>query len=422
MPRSGIEIDPRRPQSSRRRRWLTVAAAVLAVLVATGTLRQCTEDVVEHATIGHFYDVPTPLPARPPGTLIRSERLLGAPNGSVAWRVLYHSTDLRGHDIAVSGIVVAPDGPALRGGRPIVSWAHPTTGSARGCAPSAGLDPFLLVAGLHELVRAGYVVAATDYSGMGAAGPPSYLVGATEGHNVLDAARAARRLLGTRTSHELLLWGHSQGGQAALFAAQEAPSYAPGLRLRAVVAAAPAAELGRLLADHRDDASGVTIGSYALDAFRKVYGPTDPGARLDRLLTPVGVSVVPKIAPRCLLRDTAALHRIARPAVGHFFAVDPSTTEPWRSILAQNTPGDEPIRVPVLITQGEADHLVIPATTADFVARLCRAGEHVTFRRYPHIDHGLVGERTVPLLIPWFARARAGHPAAATCRTGTPRP
>jgi alpha-beta hydrolase superfamily lysophospholipase len=413
--------DVRAPAAPpRRRRWITVAAVVLALLVATGILRQCTEDVVEHAAIGHFYDVPAPLRARPPGTLIRTKRLLGAPNGSVAWRVLYHSTDLDGHDIAVSGIVIVPDGPAPRGGRPIVSWAHPTTGAARRCAPPRGLDPFLLVAGLHELVRAGYVVAATDYSGMGAAGPPSYLVGETEGHNVLDAARAARHLLGSHTSRELLLWGHSQGGQAALFAAQEARAYAPELRLRAVAAAAPAAELGRLLADHRDDASGVTIGSYALDAFRRVYGPTDPGARLDRLLTPVGVSVVPKIAPRCLLTDTAALHRIARPAVGHFFAVDPSTTEPWATILAQNTPGGQPITVPILVTQGESDHLVLPATTGDFVARLCRAGEHVTFRRYPHIDHGLVGERTVPLLLRWLAQARAGRPASSTCPGNAP--
>ncbi len=392
---------------------------VLAVLVATGILRQCTEDVVEHAAIGHFYDVPEPLPAHPPGTLIRSQRLLGAPNGSVAWRVLYHSTDVDGHDIAVSGIVVAPDGPAPRGGRPIVSWAHPTTGAARRCAPSAGLDPFLLVAGLHELLRAGYVVAATDYSGMGATGPPSYLIGATEGHNVLDAARAARRLLGSHTSDELLLWGHSQGGQAALFAAQQASTYTPGLRLRGVAAAAPAAELGRLLVDHRDDASGVTIGSYALDAFRTVYGRTDSEVRLDHLLTPIGVSVVPRIAARCLLTDTAALHRIAKPAVGHFFAVDPSSTEPWQTILASNTPGGEPIRVPILVTQGDADHLVLPDTTVDFVAQLCRTGEHVTFRRYPHVDHGLLGERTVPQLLPWLAQARSGKPAASTCHAAT---
>ncbi len=63
----------------------------------------------------------------------------------------------------------------------------------------------------------------------------------------------------------------------------------------------------------------------------------------------------------------------------------------------------------------DADKLVLPPTTTDFVARLCRAGEHVTYHRYPHIDHGLVGERTVPLLIPWLDDALAGKPQATTC-------
>ena len=400
----------------RRRRTLTVVAAVvLALLAATGIVRQCSEDVVEHATIGKFYALPDPLPSKPPGTLIRSERLLGAPNGAIAWRVLYHSRDLNGRDIGVSGIVIAPDRPAPAGGWPIVSWSHPTTGATGRCAPSEGLDPFALVAGSHELVRAGYVVAATDYSGMGADGPPSYLIGITEGNNVLDAARAARHVASAHAGADLLLWGHSQGGQAALFAAEQAPRYAPELRLHGVAAAAPAAELGRLLADHRDDVSGVTIGSYAFDAIQKVYRPTDPAVRLDALLTPVGVSVVPKIAPKCLLTETKELHRIARPAVGNFYAVDPSTTPPWREILEQNTPGDQPISVPILVTQGDADKLVLPATTANFVARLCRAGEHVTYHTYPHIDHGLVGERSVPLLIPWLRDTLAGRSPATTC-------
>ncbi len=76
--------------------------------------------------------------------------------------------------------------------------------------------------------------------------------------------------------------------------------------------------------------------------------------------------------------------------------------------------------MPILVTQGDADHLVLPATTVDFVARLFRAGEHVTFRRYPHVDHGLLGERTVPQLLPWLAQARSGKPAASTCPAAAP--
>ncbi len=411
---SSVEASPRR---HRGRRWAAgAAAAVLGVLAVTGGLRQCGEDVAEHSTLGTFEVLPDPLPAGRPGELIRQETLLGAPNGSHAWRVLYHSTDVHGQDIGVSGVVVVPDGPAPSGGWPVVSWAHPTTGADGRCAPSESEDPFALTAGLHELVDAGYAVVATDYSGMGADGPQSYLIGVTEGNNVLDIVRAARALPDSGVGTELFLWGHSQGGQAALFAGQLAPTYAPELKLKAVAAAAPAADLAQLLADHRNDDSGVTIGSYAMVAFVAVYGPTDPSVRLDTGLTPAGVAVVPEIAPRCLLTDVSELHKIAEPAVGNFFAVDPGTTEPWSTILQENTPGGSPLGVPVLIAQGDADELVLPPATKSFVSQLCTSGEYVTFRTYPGIDHGLIGYRTVPYLLGWLADVRAGRTTDDACR------
>jgi pimeloyl-ACP methyl ester carboxylesterase len=396
-----------------------VGAAVLAVIAATGVVRQCSQDVIEHETVGTFNVLPDPLPAGAPGELIRSERLFGAPDGAIAWRVLYHSTDLDGAPMGVSGVVVAPTRPAPAGGWPVVSWAHPTTGASGSCAPSEGLDPFLLMAGLHELLDAGYVVVATDYPGMGADGPPSYLIGVSEGNSVIDAARAARAVPEAHAGTDLYLWGHSQGGQAALFAAQLAPAYAPELQLHGVAVAAPAAELGQLLNDHRNDVSGVTIGSYAFDALVKVYGPKDPRVRLDAVLTDQGVAVVPKIAPRCLLRDINALHDIAEPAVGNFFAVDPASAEPWATLLAENTPGNAPIGVSILVAQGDADELVLPSATADLVRRLCAAGEHVTYRTYEGIDHGLIGERTVPFLLTWLDAIGHGQPPATTCTTSS---
>lgn len=399
---------------TRRRQVLAVVLVVLA-LVVSGAVWRLAGDVVDQADAGTFYDVPVPLPAGEAGSIIRSERLLGAPAGSVAWRVLYRSTDLAGRPLAVSGVVVSPAWPAPAEGRPVVSWAHPTTGAGRACAPSRMTDPFLLMAGLHELLRAGYVVAATDYSGMGADGPASYLIAATEAHNVLDAARAARAIPEAQAGTRLLLWGHSQGGQAALAAADLAPDYAPELHLAGAAVAAPAADLASLFRDHRDDVSGVTIGSYAFDALVRVYGPADPGVRLDAALTPAGAAVVPRIAPQCLLTDISGLHEIADPVVGRFFAIDPTAVQPWRSLLADNTPGPPARDVAVLVTQGLADELIPPAATRDLVSSFCSAGVQVTFREYAGIDHGLAGERTVPLLVPWFADVLAGRAPATSC-------
>src|ERR1700735_681337 len=68
------------------------------------------------------------------GALMRSEPLDGAPDGAAAYRVLYKSQGLQGEPIAVSGVVIVPDGPPPANGRPIVAWAHPTTGIVPKCA------------------------------------------------------------------------------------------------------------------------------------------------------------------------------------------------------------------------------------------------------------------------------------------------
>jgi alpha-beta hydrolase superfamily lysophospholipase len=377
--------------------------------------RRVVEGEIESRTEGTFYEPPSPLAAGQPGALIRSEDLFGAPDGSRAWRILYHSTDVTGADIAVSGVVLAPDGDAGRGDRPIVSWGHPTTGAAERCAPSLGVDPFILIEGLHELLSAGYVVVATDYSGMGAPGPDSYLIGTTEGRNVLDAARAAREVKDAGAGSRLLLWGHSQGGQAALFAAQEAPTYAPDLHLQAVAVAAPAVELGALLDDDIVDDSGVTLGAYSFAAYASVYGPKTPGLDLSTILTPAGVDAVPKMVDLCLLGQHDQLHAIAGPLVGGFLKADPATVEPWSTLLTQNTPGAVPVQVPMLVAQGLSDELVKPATTEAYAAHLCATGEHLDFRTYRDVGHGTVAERALLDVLPFFSDALAARPTRTTC-------
>ena len=98
-------------------------------------------------------------------------------------------------------------------------------------------------------LNAGWLIAATDYQGLGVSeGIHPYLVGASEGQGVLDAAQAARQLPHLRVSGTVLVYGHSQGGQAALFAGELAPSYAPSLQVIGVVAAAPATGLSEIVA------------------------------------------------------------------------------------------------------------------------------------------------------------------------------
>ncbi|HEY4226368.1 MAG TPA: lipase family protein [Pseudolysinimonas sp.] len=402
-----------------------VVVIVLAGAVLTGCLpaslvtRALTRHVAQEIAAAPFYRVPSPLPAGAPGELIRSEPIPTVGPSMKAWRILYHSRDLNGADIAVSGTVVAPTTPAPAGGRPIVAWGHPTTGAAPRCAPSVGLAPLDLIEGLGGLIADGYVVAATDYPGMGAPGPSSYLLGVSEGDSMLDAARAARQIPDADAGTRLLIWGHSQGGQAALFAGQLAASYAPELQLKAVAVAAPAAELGTLLNDDIGDVSGVTIGSYAFAAFQAAYATRYPGLSLGSILTPAGAAATPGMAELCLFGQNAALHRIATSLIGGYLLHDPSTAEPWATLLRENSAGASPIGAPVLVAQGLKDGLVKPSATTDYVTSLCAAGQTVDYRQYPDATHGTIAYDAGSAVRAWFSAALDGGAMTLTC-SGTP--
>ncbi|WP_069386576.1 lipase family protein [Cellulosimicrobium cellulans] len=387
------------------RRSARVLLATLA-LVAVGVVGleavRVAGDAEERAGLLAFYDQPPGAADGDPGTVVRSEVLLGTPPGARAWRVMYRSTDLRGAPVVVTGVIVTPLGPAPPGGRTVLAWGHPTTGTAPSCAPSRAFDPFLGIEGLRLMLDRGYTVVATDYAGMGTAGPDSYLVGGTAARSVLDAVRAARHVPDAGAGDRVVLWGHSQGGQAVLFAAQGAASYAPGLDVVAVATAAPAADLTALMGSHRDDVSGVTIGSYAFPAFASVYGATVPGARLGDVLTPAAVRALPAMNRLCLLSHLDELHRLAQPLVGDFFARDPTAVEPWATLLTENSAGGSRVDAPLFVAQGTDDELVLPADTRELVRLARSTGTDVTYRTVPDATHATVAYLALPALDAWL--------------------
>ena len=388
----------------RTHRWIavvTVLAALLGTVFAAEAPR-ILGDAAETPGLAGFYQQPAGARVGAPGTLVKSEPLVGAPLAAQAWRIMYRSTDLHGEPIVVTGTVVTPLGFAPKSGRIVLAWGHPTTGTAATCAPSRSFDPFIGIEGLRVMLDRGYTVVAPDFAGMGTAGPNSYLVGDTAAHTVLDAVRAAQQLPAAQAGTRVVLWGHSQGGQAVLFAAQDAPTYAPELHILAVAAAAPAADLTSLMKSHRDDISGVTIGSYAFPAFASVYGPSVPGARLENVLSPAAIRNVPAMNELCLLPHLGELHRMGQPLVGSFFRHDPAMTEPWATLLAENSAGASPIAAPVFIAQGASDTLVLPADTQSFVAHERSIGVHVTYDEIPGATHATVAYLALPGLYLWL--------------------
>ncbi|MCM3780344.1 alpha/beta fold hydrolase [Microbacterium hydrocarbonoxydans] len=415
-PPSTVDIWSR---SRRHRRGFVIGLIVVMVIggvLAVDAIRRHIEGEADLASDRTFYRIPDPLPEGEPGDIVRLEEIDSAPLGSTAWRVIYHTRDIDGSDVAASAVVVVPDTPAPGRGRAVIAWGHPTTGAATQCAPSLDVDPFQLIEGLHEFLLEGYAVVAADYPGLGVAGASSYLLGVPESNSILDAVRAAHDIDAAEIGTDVILWGHSQGGQAVLFAAERAERYAPDLTVRGVAVAAPAADLTELMSDDIVNVSGVTIASYAIPAYEAAYADQYRADELSAILTPGGAAATPQMADMCLLSQNKEIHAIADPLVGRYVTSDPATTEPWKTLLQENSAGSSPIRVPVFVGQGLADELVKPAATEDYVALLCQQDTRVGFHRYPGVNHGLAAYAALPDMLGWLSAVSAGHPPPSTCR------
>jgi len=351
--------------------------------------------------------------AGPPGTIIRKAWMPFAPAYVTAYRVLYRSRGLDGEPIAVSGVVIAPAGSPPPGGRPVVAWAHPTTGVVARCAPSRATFLFQQIQGLRDLIGRGYVVAATDYPGLGGPGVHPYLVGDSEARAVIDNVRAARAIPELGASNAFAVWGHSQGGQAALFTGLIARSYAPELTLVGVAAAAPATELARLMTADLGGAGGRNLTAMTLWSWQRVFG-----APMAKVVKPDAIPAVNGLAEACIesISDILVRRRLSRPLAREFLSVaNPIDVEPWRRLAAANTPGPLPPGVPLFLAQGDADQLVEPAVTRDYFARSCRAGVRAQYFEMPRAGHGLAARDASNAAAAWIADRFAGAPAPSNC-------
>ncbi|WP_245569697.1 alpha/beta hydrolase family protein [Gordonia shandongensis] len=236
-------------------------------------------------------------PVNAPGQIIG---VFDRPDG---WRGLdggraidYWTQDGRGRPVPTSGALLVPPGPAPRGGWPVVVYNHGTSGFSAGCggqsAPAAGENRYIT-----RLVRKGYAVVATDYVGLGRfhTGPHPYLNTRSEATAAIDLLRAARSVE-PELSNTWAVTGDSQGGQAALATAHRQRTYGPRTDFRGTVAIDPESDVEKiagLLGPYIPRLPSLADGAYEyVLAILAGLRSTDPGARVDDYLTPLGEKVV----------------------------------------------------------------------------------------------------------------------------------
>lgn len=350
-----------------------------------------------------FYRVPEPLPDAPHGSLVRYQRLDDVGHGRV-YRVMYTSRSVSGQPIVVTGLTALPE----NGGRDrvVLTWAHGTSGIADSCAPSK--QPLgILAAVLDVFLQRGWIVTATDYEGLGTPGRHPYIAGISEGRSTLDAIRAAAQLPGAHAGRRALIWGHSQGGHAAMFAAELAPRWTPERRVLGTVSGAPPSHFDELIESLRtsDYRGYVALAAAGIHA---AY----PRARLSQVLTAKGRALLPVVDRACTDDVFRAFNAVPLDDV---VKANPTTVEPWRTILAANEPGRVITRSPLLIIHGEADEQIPPSTSQLLFDELCARGQPVERRTYPGQSHaGVILPSFAPML-QWMDDRVAGKPAVSGC-------
>jgi len=354
-----------------------------------------------------FYSVPAGVARDAPGTLLKYAAVPAPGVQSTAYRVMYVSSDVHDHAQAVTGIVYVPSAPPPAGGYDIVSWAHGTTGMADRCAPS--LDPSTAVEGstavLNQLLAHGWEVTASDYQGEGT--PPHllpYLVGSLSARNTIDIVRAAAHLPAAHAGTTYLVWGHSEGGQTAMFSWDIGPSYGAGLHLVGVVAGAPPSQFAFIY-------NALLTSPFrfyllmAAGGFNSAYG--DRAAPLGAVLTAKGMSLLPELRKGCYSYLQATLDKYP---LQQLVKGDPFKVPAWQKLLAANDPEDlnAPNGVPLLIYQGGADEQIPVISTQILAAHLCGIGQDLERWIYPGRTHGSVIPVAAPDFVHWMADRFSG--------------
>jgi pimeloyl-ACP methyl ester carboxylesterase len=402
--------------------WLGLAM-LCVTLIEEGCSRPSTQADASHSTEPFgaltvrapdaFYDQPTTVPAQP-GALLKSERLKNVtlPSGMRGWRIFYTTTvDDHTPATAVATVFAPIDPPPSP--RPVITWTHGSTGLVQRCMPSLASAPSEGIPARDRIVAAGWVIVATDYSFAEKGGPHPYLIGAAEARAALDSVRAARQMPELTLDPRTVVWGYSQGGQAALWAGIIGQRYAPDVPIVGIAAIAPAANMKAIL--EMNMAADKHLGAYLAAAYSRFY----PDIRFEQAVRPEALNAAREMTGLCGYlppKDTRRISKLAASFDGRVLAM--STNAALSARLDENT-ANHPIAAPVVIAQGMADAVVPPLVTDAYVDERCNAGQRLEYWTFFGRDHGTIVQPGTPLeepLIEWTSARFAGEPNASGCK------
>jgi pimeloyl-ACP methyl ester carboxylesterase len=403
--------------------------------------------------VAPFYEPLTKMtPAGKLGQIIKQERIQTSIKGARAWKIAYISSDVGGRKTIVTGLVVAPTGPAPKEGRPIMAWGHGTTGAAQNCGPSQVLNPviplneYFLVGGnswtdygipaIEEFIQEGYVVVATDYQGQGGGGEHQYALAATNAMDMIDSARAASSMKEVGAGKKTVIYGWSQGG-GAVIAAASMPDYiaktgtaADGIELVGVVALAPddiAIMLPNATVDQASAQKSLDglIQMFTSNVFdfshmaMSMWGVKagNPNLQYTDIFTKDGAKVLDEvIRNKCMHAVADTLNFNFGTQYKTLLNEQSTNSLAWTKAMVKGSVNPTKPVAPVVIYWGNKDVTNPPIMGKLYQEQMCKLGGNVNRIELPgDQSHFTTPGASKPLYLPWIKDRLTGKPAVNNC-------
>ena len=426
---------------------------LFSALVLGATLSILSSVVYAEPPMSVFYEsVAKLVPNGKLGQIVKQEKIKTAIKGAQAWKIAYISSDVAGRKTIATGTIISPIGTIPKEGRPILAWAHGTTGTAQNCGPSQIIDPtralnqYFLTDGDswtdfgipngQEFIDQGYVVVASDYQGLGGGGKHQYVVAQTNGRDVINSARAASSMKEMGAGKKTVIYGWSQGGGATI-AAASLPDYqalqgtaADNLQYLGFVALAPE-DIAAMLPNVPSDEAGATklLGGFTQANVSNVFAFTHymmalwgaqaafPNLQLTDILTDEGAKTIDKLSKnKCVhvLSDTFNY------AYGDSYATllkpEPSNSMAWVKAFVDGSVRPVKPVAPVVIYWGTKDTVVTPMMHELYQKQMCAMGANVGRNQLPgEQTHFSTPGVSAPMYLEWVKDRIAGKPLANGC-------
>jgi pimeloyl-ACP methyl ester carboxylesterase len=400
--------------------------AVPAALAAQGARAPAPDPLQGDGRVSDFYAWKDVIPAQP-GKLLRKEALppaVGLSGAASQTRILYTSTNgLDGKTpIVVSGALFIPKGTPPAGGWPVLAWGHGTVGLADICAPSWAGRSFRDVRYLNRWLSEGFAIVATDYQGLGVAGPHPLINVPVLAYSILDSVRAVVKDV-PGLANKVLIVGQSQGGIGAFAAAAHAPTYAPELGIRGTVATGviyrdPKAQAAPLVRDPHKVDDALSYGFYGFIVDQQ----HEPALQPSDVFTEFGAQVVEQARNVCL-------STLMSDVVGAGVTLG-NTRKPEHEIGAryrayQEGAGERTRRYglyptlklahPVFIGTGASDVTPSAVSQLALMRDACAAGTVVEGHLYAGLGHSATVNASLRDSIPFAKKVIAGEPVTPIC-------